>query len=443
MKYVITLALTLGSVVSWGQAKKPATGPSDQVKKEMAKAAKGDTGAMRRLGMLYYYGVGTSQNFLKANEWLSKAAAKGNTDAMVQLASMYEDGEGVKKDATKAVAWLKKAADKGNTEAIVELGGIYEDGELVPKNQPEALKYYRMAADKGSSEGMISVGLAYMEGKGVKADQAQALGWLQKAVDKGDPSALRYLADYYEEPDMGNDCPKAVECYMKAADIGDTLSLRAVGEIVMAGTCPTADTNKIIPWMQAYAEKGYGEAAYFMARFHIDGRGVKQSFAKASDYFMKDAEYRIKNGEVESSSLKNLFLLYNLNKLSETRQTKLLQWLEATAIATNSEYMMSGLGYIYTNKEEATPQDYAAAMTWSMKAANRGNATGLYNVGYLYAHGLGVTKDDKTAFMWIQKAAMKGDKIAMATLADFYEKGEGTDKDAVKAADWKKRSEEE
>jgi TPR repeat protein len=443
MKYVITLALSLGSIVSWGQAKKQAAGPADQLKKETAKAVKGDTGAMRRVGMLYYYGISVQQNFLKANEWLNKAAAKGNTEAMVQLAGMYEDGEGVKQDATKAITWLKKAADKGNIEAIVNLGELYEEGELVPKNLPEAVKYYQIAADKGSVDGMISLGLAYMEGNGLKADQQLALSWLQKAVDKGEPVALRYLADYYEEPDMGNDCPKAVECYMKAADMGDTLSLRAVGEIVMAGTCPTADTNKIIPWMQAYAEKGYGDAAYFMARFHIDGRGVKQSLAKAMDYFIKDAEFRMKKGELQSNSMKNLFLLYNINKLSLTRQERLLQWLETTAATTNDGYIMSGLGYIYTNKEEATAQDYTNAMSWSTKAANKGNATGLYNIGYLYANGLGVTKDDKTAFTWIQKAAVKGDKIAMATLADFYDKGEGTAKDPIKAAEWKKKAEEE
>jgi TPR repeat protein len=443
MRYTITLALSFCTFVSWGQAKKAQQAPADLVKKETAKAAKGDTGAMRRLGELYYYGVSTPQNFAKANEWLLKAANKGNTDAMILLASLYEDGEGVKKDIAKTIEWLKKATIKGNSEAMVELAGLYDEGEGIPKNLAEAAKYYQMAADKGNTDGMIGLGLAYMEGKGIKEDQQQALNWLQKAVDKGNPSALRYLADYYEEPDMGNDCPKAVECYMRAADLGDTLSLKAVGEIIMAGTCPTADTNKIIPWMINYADKGYGDAAYFMARFHIDGRGVKQSYGKAMDYFIKDAEFRMQKGEYQSNSLKNLFVLYNVDKLSTERQARLLQWLESTAAKTNDDYMMAGLGYIYTNKDQATKEDYKAAMSWSQKAANKGNSTGYYNIGYLYTNGLGVTKDPKMAFDWILKAAKKGDNIAMLTLADFYEKGEGTTKDLNKAAEWKKKAENE
>ncbi len=425
------------------QTTKKAPPPNTQLIKEKAKAAKGDTAAMRRMGMYYYYGAGVAQDYIKAREWLTKAAAKGNTESMMQLAAIYEEGEGVKKDPAKALEWTKKAADKGNLDALVALGEMYEEGVGVPKSLPEAVKYYQLAAEKGSSDAMINMGLAYMEGHGVKADPDAALQWLQKAVDKGDPAALRYLADYYEEPDMGNDCPKAVDCYMRATDLGDSVSLKAVGEIVMAATCPTANMPKTIAWMQAKADANYGDAAYFMARFHIDGKGVEQSYSKAMDYFLKDAEYRMKHGEVESNSLKNLFVLYTMNKLSAARQAKLLQWLETTATATSNDYLLSGLGFVYTNKENATPQDYAAAMTWSMKAANKGNATGYYNVGYLYANGLGVTKDQKQGFDWVMKAAKKGDQIAMSTIADFYEKGEGVAKDPVKAAEWRKKAGEE
>ena len=72
-------------------------------------------------------------------------------------------------------------------------------------------------------------------------------------------------------------------------------------------------------------------------------------------------------------------------------------------------------------------------MKWSTRSADKGNPTGYYNVGYLYANGLGVKKDEAKGFEWIMKAAEKGDRVA---IGDFYEKGKGVAPDPNKAAEW-------
>ena len=61
-------------------------------------------------------------------------------------------------------------------------------------------------------------------------------------------------------------------------------------------------------------------------------------------------------------------------------------------------------------------QDYAKAMEWYRKAADRGLADAEYSVGVLYENGWGVTKDIDRAKGWYQKAADQGDGSARVRL---------------------------
>lgn len=452
MKYVVALALLPLSISGIAQTKKklPAHAPvqkaaaavSPEVQKEQAKAAKGDTAAMYSLGMRYYHGTDIKPNFLTASQWFNKAAAKGHTGAMLQLGMMYsEGGAGVKQNMPQAVVWVRKAADKGNADAMNMLAEMYEDGAGVKESKPEAQKYYRMAAEKGHVDAMTSLAFSYIDGEGVPQNKQEGLKWLQRAADMSHPVAMRYMGDYYGDPELGNDCGKAMEWYVRAAGKGDTLAVNSAGELCLEGKCGDVDMTKVIEWLRANCENEVGDACYFMARLYIGGKSVDQSYSKAMDFFIKDAELKLKKGIARSNSMRNLFVLYNLEKLSLTRQQRLLDWITSVAVKTSDADIMAGLGYIYTNKESATKRDYTTALEWSTKSAEKGNATGCYNVGYLYANGLGVKTDYKTAFDWMQKAANKGDKAAMSVLADFYENGQGVMRNSQKAAEWKKKAE--
>ena len=51
-----------------------------------------------------------------------------------------------------------------------------------------------------------------------------------------------------------------------------------------------------------------------------------------------------------------------------------------------------------------------------MKAADQGNATAQFNLGWCYAHGEGVTKDQEEAEEWYTKAAKRGSPEAKKQL---------------------------
>ncbi len=55
-------------------------------------------------------------------------------------------------------------------------------------------------------------------------------------------------------------------------------------------------------------------------------------------------------------------------------------------------------------------------MQWYQKAADQGDATGQYFLGFMYEAGLGVTKNEVEAAQWYRKAAEQGDKMAKEAL---------------------------
>ncbi|NJN70571.1 MAG: sel1 repeat family protein, partial [Nitrospira sp.] len=68
--------------------------------------------------------------------------------------------------------------------------------------------------------------------------------------------------------------------------------------------------------------------------------------------------------------------------------------------------------------------------------AEKGDARAQYNLGLLYASGLGVTHDYQAALKWHRSAARQGHAGAQNALAQMYAKGHGIPQDNVRAHMW-------
>jgi TPR repeat protein len=79
---------------------------------------------------------------------------------------------------------------------------------------------------------------------------------------------------------------------------------------------------------------------------------------------------------------------------------------------------------------------YADDFAETLKLAEQGDAYSQHNLGYMYASGEGVPKNDKTAVMWYTKAAKQGDADAQADLGRMYIMGEGATESVVMAYVW-------
>ncbi|MBO5166423.1 MAG: sel1 repeat family protein [Lachnospiraceae bacterium] len=78
----------------------------------------GSSGAMRNIGLIYYYGKGRAVDYKIAYEWFMKAIHHAaNTHAMYMVGEMYEKGLYVPKNTDTAISWYKKADMQGSPEA--------------------------------------------------------------------------------------------------------------------------------------------------------------------------------------------------------------------------------------------------------------------------------------------------------------------------------------
>jgi uncharacterized protein len=76
---------------------------------------------------------------------------------------------------------------------------------------------------------------------------------------------------------------------------------------------------------------------------------------------------------------------------------------EAPAIADNARAQVM-LGFRFEHGR-GVPQDYAAAASWYMRAAEQGDPSARYLLGLMYDKGRGVAKNDVTAYKWLSLAA--------------------------------------
>lgn len=108
-KIIIVTFLVLCIVASaWGEA---------SFKETKISAEKGDVFAQSRLGLMYFLGEGTPQNYKQAFYWYSKSAKQGEDLAQRNLGFMYYFGRGVPQDYKKAYAWFDLASANGNKDA--------------------------------------------------------------------------------------------------------------------------------------------------------------------------------------------------------------------------------------------------------------------------------------------------------------------------------------
>ncbi|KAF9294533.1 hypothetical protein BGZ88_003702 [Linnemannia elongata] len=97
------------------------------------------------------------------------------------------------------------------------------------------------------------------------------------------------------------------------------------------------------------------------------------------------------------------------------------------------------LGEMYKDGR-GVEQDYRAAMTWYLKAAEQGDMASQARVAYLYRDGLGVEQDHAAAVKWYLKAAGQGDANSQSSVAYLFEDGLGTPQDFNQAREWYQRA---
>ena len=118
-----------------------------------------------------------------------------------------------------------------------------------------------------------------------------------------------------------------------------------------------------------------------------------------------------------------------------------VKWYRKAAEQGNATAQFD-LGYCYKNGE-GVEQSYVEAVKWYRKSAEQGYAAAQCNLGYCYKKGEGVEQSHEEAAKWYRKAAEQGNAVAQCCLGYFYENGEGVEQSSVEAVKWYRKAVEQ
>lgn len=93
------------------------------------------------------------------------------------------------------------------------------------------------------------------------------------------------------------------------------------------------------------------------------------------------------------------------------------------------------LGFMYA-RGEGVPRDDAAAFHWFTLAAEGGRPEAQFELGRMYRDGVGVTADGKAALFWLRRAADQGKTDAYDAVAELYLGQGGVAADLAAASEW-------
>lgn len=118
-----------------------------------------------------------------------------------------------------------------------------------------------------------------------------------------------------------------------------------------------------------------------------------------------------------------------------------LEKLRARAEQSDSE-AQNALGNAYNEGRAGLKQDYAEALKWYHRAAEKGFALAQYNLGLAYDLGHGVPVDERQALRYYLQAAEQGFGAAQFNVGNMYANGRGTGRDLFEANLWFKQAAE-
>jgi len=110
------------------------------------------------------------------------------------------------------------------------------------------------------------------------------------------------------------------------------------------------------------------------------------------------------------------------------------------AEAGNSQAMFE-LGWDYADGK-GVRKDETSAVVWYRKAADAGEVNAMNNLALMYMNGTGVSRDNEQALSWFRKASSAGHAGAMVGLGYMYEHGYAVPQSYQEAVNWYRKGAE-
>ena len=399
----------------------------------LRKAAKQGNGeAEYLLGMAYYEGLGVSQNWDEARNWLAKSVEHGYPNAMYQLGFMYHYGIGTEPNIMKALELYTNSQDLGYGKAMKMLGKVYHTGELGVSDENRSLHFYEESFDKlyeqaienNIVEAQYEIANSYMDGEGVPQDYQQAIEWYRRAESNGFAPASNALGVCYcRGMGVHSDLEKGFELQLKSAQNDCRIAQWNTAYNYFHGLGTLIDIKEGYNWMLKAANGGIAPAQCALGKYYGSGKNGLEKDLTQSKRWYKQA--------VSSGSLDAMYLLgkaYQSGVIDVENPDEESFVLFKKAAMRNHILSYIALGDCYSDNNHTHYNPIESARWFSKIAAiyedmiENGSHFFVTECGAGYRTFLDFDIEYKTLFA-----------DAIKKLASQYEKGEGVNKDLNEA----------
>ncbi|XP_054552184.1 protein sel-1 homolog 2 isoform X2 [Talpa occidentalis] len=288
----------------------------------------------------------------------------------------------------KALYYFLKAAKAGSANAMAFIGKMYLEGNAAaPQNNATAFKYFSMAASKGNAIGLHGLGLLYFYGKGVPVNYAEALKYFQKAAEKGWPNAQFHLGFmYYSGSGVWKDYKLAFKYFYLASQSGQPLAIYYLAEMYATGTGVLRSCRTAVELYKGVCELGHWAEKFLTAYFAYKDGDIDSSLVQYA--LLAEMGYEVAQSNsafiLESKKVKIL-------EKEKMYPMALLLWNRAATQGNAFARVKIGDYHYYGY---GTKKDYQTAAThYSIAADKYHSAQAMFNLAYMYEHGLGIAKD--------------------------------------------------
>nr|XP_035921684.1 protein sel-1 homolog 2 isoform X15 [Halichoerus grypus] len=351
-----------------------------------AKAADmGNLKAMEKMADALLFGNFGMQNITAAIQLYESLAKEGSYKAQNALGFLSSYGIGMEYNQAKvSLGQLHLIGRKGLDQDYY----MYLEGNAAaPQNNATAFKYFSMAASKGNAIGLHGLGLLYFYGKGVPVNYAEALKYFQKAAEKGWPNAQFQLGFmYYSGSGVWKDYKLAFKYFYLASQSGQPLAIYYLAEMYATGTGVLRSCRTAVELYKGVCELGHWAEKFLTAYFAYKDGDIDSSLVQYA--LLAEMGYEVAQSNsafiLESKKAK----IFEKEKMYPMA---LLLWNRA-AIQGNAFARVKIGDYHYYGY--GTKKDYQTAAThYSIAADKYHSAQAMFNLAYMYEHGLGIAKD--------------------------------------------------
>lgn len=395
----------------------------------------------------------------KAVELAKPLAEQGNAEALYLMGFAHETGQGADADREKTLEFYRKAAAAKHKDAVYRLSFILLASEDEKERDQARATLESAAKDDPAVSGRI-LGEAYLRGRLTPAaDPDKAVFWWKQAADAGDIPSILLIARFYEGqlgfPEL-TDSKEALANYAKAAGLGDTGAMAALGSRLLSGDEKLRDEEKGREWLKKAVDakeySAYLALGDYEENVKNDLKAALTAYERGKDAgqidcILRSADFYIEGKGVEKDAARGLALLENaaeagspaasfrlaVQSLSTDTPNLLLGYRYLLAAANgNLVEAQNELGLLYLSGKLAVA-DTVSGAAWLTRAAQSGYAQAQNNLATLFERGAGVPQNIENAGQLYSLAANQGHGPATLALARLINSGTGTKADPVKA----------